>query len=124
VARRGKTRRGKARAQSRHTTHIPGLHRQLPLPLPPARLIEFAPQITQELSAEAPNVVENFPAPQSVHRALPVAVLYFPAEHTVHVPPVGPVYPILQRQSLIDFCLVRGPEFDGQALGGASPPVQ
>ena len=33
------------------------------------------------------------PAPQSVHAALPVAVLYFPATHAAHGPPSGPVYP-------------------------------
>jgi hypothetical protein len=44
--------------------------------------VELCGQITQELSAEAPNVVEYLPAPQSRHVAAtdaPVAVEYLPA---------------------------------------------
>jgi hypothetical protein len=50
-------------------------------------------------SAVAPVVVKYVPAPQSVHATLPVTVLYFPAAHAAHVPPSGPVYPVLHRQS-------------------------
>ena len=36
------------------------------------------------------------PAGHAVHAAGPVAFLYLPASHAVHVPPLGPVYPALQ----------------------------
>ncbi len=40
----------------------------------------------------APVTVEYLPAAQSVsvHAAVPVSALYFPATHAVHVPPVKP----------------------------------
>jgi hypothetical protein len=43
--------------------------------------------------AVAPDAVEYVLAPQSVHAAEPVAVLYFPAAHVLHVPPSGSVEP-------------------------------
>jgi len=39
--------------------------------------------------------VEYFPAPQSVHAALPVLILYLPAAQPLHEP-AGPVNPALQ----------------------------
>jgi hypothetical protein len=48
----------------------------------------------------AATVVEYFAAVQSRHRAVPVMILYFPAAQAVHVPPFGPVKPILQRQAV------------------------
>jgi hypothetical protein len=41
-------------------------------------------------------MVEYVPAAQSVHAALPIAVLYFPGTHATHGPPSGPVNPALQ----------------------------
>ena len=41
----------------------------------------------------AATVVEYLPAPQSVHAAEPVAVLYFPAAHETHDCASGPVEP-------------------------------
>ena len=38
------------------------------------------------------------PASQSVHRAEPLSVLYFPAAHAPHAPPSGPACPALQTQ--------------------------
>ncbi len=35
---------------------------------------------------------------QSLHGAVPPAILYFPATHPVHGPAFGPVYPALQAQ--------------------------
>ena len=46
----------------------------------------------------APVLVEYLPAPQSVHVAGPVDVLYFPATQFEHAPPSGPVHPALQIQ--------------------------
>ena len=36
--------------------------------------------------------------PQSVHVTDPICSLYFPATHSEHVPPLGPVDPALQEQ--------------------------
>jgi hypothetical protein len=70
-------------------------------------LASAAPTAAENLpsshSAHVPSVVaakttENVPAPQSVHATEPELVLYFPAAHAAHVPPLGPVYPRLQTQ--------------------------
>ena len=50
---------------------------------------------TQFTHALAP-AAEYAPAEQSVHAALPLVVLNFPATQAVHGPPVGPVKPALQ----------------------------
>ena len=55
-------------------------------------------QFEQVFSVKAPTAVEYVPVPQSVHTAAPVDVLYFPATHAAHVPPFGPVEPVLQVQ--------------------------
>jgi hypothetical protein len=47
--------------------------------------------VDAEVAASAP---ENFPGPQSVHSALPVAALYFPVKQTVHVPAVSVICPV------------------------------
>ncbi len=63
-------------------------------------LVEYfpAPQSVHTALEVAPVLVEYLPAPQSVHATLPLVVLYLPAAHAVHVPPFGPVYPMLQVQ--------------------------
>ena len=58
--------------------------------------LELVGHVRQVVATVAPTVVEYVPAPQSVQTALPVAILYFPATHAVHGPPLGPVYPALQ----------------------------
>jgi len=45
----------------------------------------------QTLDTVAPATTEYVPATQSEHAALPVAILYFPAAHALHVPPLGPL---------------------------------
>jgi len=60
--------------------------------------LELVGHPIQVVATVAPTVVENVPAAQSVHAALPVAVLYLPATQAVHVPPSGPVYPALQGE--------------------------
>ena len=52
--------------------------------------LELLGHARQVAAAEAPTVVEYVPAAQSVQTALPVAILYFPTTHAVHVPPSGP----------------------------------
>ena len=73
---------------------------------------EFDGHARQVLAAVAPTVAEYVLAPQSVHAAEPVAVLYLPAAHAVHAslvqdaPPSGPVYPMLHLQDVIPTCPV------------------
>ena len=43
---------------------------------------------------------EKVPAPQSLHAALPVEALNLPATHCEHGPPLLPVAPALQAQSV------------------------
>ena len=77
---------------------------------------ELAGQLRQVPIAVAPVAAEYVPAPQSVHAAAPVTILYFPATHCTHVPPLGPVNPRLQRQEPTTVCDVSAcPEFAGQA---------
>jgi hypothetical protein len=58
--------------------------------------LELLGHATQVASTVACELDEYFPAPQSVHAALPLVVLYFPATQAVHGPPFGPVNPALQ----------------------------
>jgi hypothetical protein len=53
----------------------------------------------------------------------PIVLLYLPAAHAAHVPPLAPVYPMLQRQLKAEVCPVREcPEFNGQE-GQLAVPV-
>jgi len=63
---------------------------------------EYVPpaQLAHVLATEAPVAAEYLPAPQEAHSRVPVATLYLPAAHAVHVPPLGPVYPVLQTHTL------------------------
>jgi hypothetical protein len=58
-------------------------------------------------SAIAPPAAEYLPIPQSVHIAGPVPVLYLPAAHWRHVPPLGPDDPVLHVQ-LVEAALPAG----------------
>jgi hypothetical protein len=53
--------------------------------------LEPAGHARQLAASVAPSVAEYVATAQSVQIALPVTLLYFPATHTVHVPPSGPV---------------------------------
>jgi hypothetical protein len=66
-------------------------------------VVEYLPamQLMHELATDVPGVVEYLPAPQSMHEAAPVTALNFPAPHATHVPPFGPVWPALHRQSVV-----------------------
>ena len=66
-------------------------------PLHDAPELEAHP--TQVAADVAPVVGEYFPAAQSAHTALPVAILYLPATQAVHEPS-GPVYPALQAVAM------------------------
>ena len=64
-------------------------------------MLEYVParQDVHVPDATAPTAVEYLPATQSVHAALPVAPLYFPETHLVHVSPSCPDDPALQVQA-------------------------
>ena len=79
---------------------------------------EYVPagQKRQMTSEFAPIVGEYLPALQSVHPALPVTILYFPAAQAEHVPPFGPVKPRLQTQLLNAVEPLTDCELLGQAI--------
>jgi len=52
--------------------------------------LEFAGHARHVEASVAPTDIEYVPAKQSVHAALPPAILYFPATHATHGPPSGP----------------------------------
>jgi hypothetical protein len=73
-----------------------------------------APQSRHVAATDAPSVAEYVPAPQSVQPALPEAGLYLPDTQATQVPPLGPVYPILQRQLVIAVDPATDCEYMGQ----------
>jgi len=94
----------------------PAIHAQLVDTTLPLGDCELAGQSEHVAVDVAPTAAEYVLASQLVHATLPVTVLYFPAIHSVHVPPFTPVYPGLQRQESILVCNVSVfPEFDGQS---------
>jgi MoxR-like ATPase len=59
---------------------------------------------------------------RAAHAALPAALLYLLVAHAVHVPPLGPVYPRLQRQAVAAlFAVADVTEFTGQSAHAALP---
>jgi len=66
----------------------------------PAAVLEFPGQVWQTADVLAPTAAENVLSGQFVHSASPLAILYLPATHSLHVPPSAPVNPELQVQSL------------------------
>ena len=48
---------------------------------------------------DAPKVIEYLPTGQAIHSAEPVWLVYLPATHSTHVPPLGPDEPALHVQS-------------------------
>ncbi len=76
--------------------YVPALHVQLLAAELALGELELAGHATHVVATVAPVVVEYVPAPQSVHAALPVIFLCFPATQATHGPPSGPVKPTLQ----------------------------
>jgi hypothetical protein len=76
---------------------LPALHLQWAWAPLPSGEYEFDGQSPHVFDV-APTFVEYFPAPQFVHAAFPVPVLYVPATHDVHGPPLLPDVPALQIQ--------------------------
>jgi len=84
---------------------------------------EYVPAMQLEHTADeiAPTAIEYEPAVQFVHCPEPVAVLYRPAGHAVHVLPAGPVYPASHAQSVINPDTPSVREFGGHKLQFALP---
>ena len=76
--------------------YVPALHVQLPTAELALGELVPAGQATHVVAFVAPAAVEYVPVKQSVHAALPVTFLYFPATHAAQGPPSGPVNPALQ----------------------------
>jgi hypothetical protein len=60
---------------------------------------------------------------QSVHAVVPLIVLYLPATHPVHGPPLGPVKPGLQVQAVTAWLASGEVEPAGQSVHAAEPVV-
>ena len=73
----------------------------------------------------APTVVEYVPAPQSVHAAEPLAILYFPTTHAVHdgAPPFSPVNPALQMHCVTPLLALGEVLLTGHVVHAALPTV-
>ena len=87
---------------------------------------ELAGHVRQVVATVAPTVAEYVPVPQSVHVALPVTLLYFPAAQVEHTPPSGPVYPTLQVQAVRALLLTGESELVGhvrQVVATVAPTV-
>ena len=75
------------------------------------------------MSDVAPTVDEYLPLPQSVQVSEPVPILCFPATHAVQVPPSGPVWPLLHRQSDNVLLAAGDAEFAGH-VSHTEPPAE
>ena len=106
---------------------LPALHLQSAFAPLPSGEYEFVGQSPHVFDA-APTVVEYFPAPQFVHAAFPVPVLYLPASQFPQLPPFGPVVPALQIQCCTTVLPSGEFEFPGQdwhaVLSKAFAPVE
>ena len=82
----------------------------------PAAEPEFGRHAKHVKALVAPTATEYVPALQSVQTAAPASTLYFPATHSEHVPPEGPVEPGLQMQSIFSLLASDPWEFVGHSL--------
>ena len=69
----------------------------------------------------APNCAEYVPAGHWVQGAAPDTSLNAPASHAEHIPPSGPVKPLLHVQLLSDMLPETDDEFEGHEVQGAAP---
>jgi hypothetical protein len=81
-----------------------------------------AGQETHVVAVVAPVVVEYVPVKQSVHPALPVTFLCFPATQATHGPPSGPLNPTLHATETHAFTL-EPPLADVVPAGHVTQPV-
>jgi len=87
---------------------------------------ELAGHARHAAAVVAATDVEYVPAPQLVHAAEPVVLLYEPAAHAAHGPPLGPVYPALQSattQAALDVLATGEVKPAGHAVHDAVPDV-
>lgn len=107
-------------AQSWHTPPSgpvnPALQTQFPMETLAEGELVFPGHAEHVAEVLAPITAEYVPAPQSVHATLPLLVLYFPATHAVHTPPLGPDDPALQEQPAIAELDAAEVEFTGHTI--------
>ncbi len=102
--------------------YVPALHVQLlAAELALGELVP-AGQATHVVAFVAPAAVEYVPAPQSVHAALPVIFLCFPATQATHGPASGPVEPAPQPADTQELTLEL-PAAELVPAGHATQPV-
>jgi len=102
--------------------YVPALHVQLLAAELALGELELAGHARHAVAFVAPVVVEYVPAAQSVHVALPIAVLYFPGTQAVQGPPSGPVNPTLQPTDTQELTLEL-PTADVEPVGHDTQPV-
>jgi hypothetical protein len=85
--------------------------------------LELVGHVTQVAADVAAVVSEYVPAEQSLHKSLPVDVLYLPATQAVHTPPFGPVKPRLQVQAVTTTLVVGELELTGHVVHKTLPVV-
>jgi hypothetical protein len=81
------------------TAENPALQRHLLFSLLPATLLVYVGHDAHELAAV--KAVAYIPASHMAQELEPAIALYWPAGHAKQRPPRGPVYPELQRQSVM-----------------------
>ena len=69
----------------------------------------------------APTCAEYVPAAHWVHGAAPDTSLYLPALQAEHIPPSGPVKPLLHVQLLSEMLPETDDELEGQLVQEAAP---
>ena len=84
--------------------YAPAEHKTHALSLLAPATPEYVPatQFTHTADEFAATTTEYAPAGQETQAFEPVTVLYLPAAHAEHRPPLGPVYPVLHAQSVCD----------------------
>ena len=75
---------------------------------------EFAGQLEHATTDVAPTTVEKVLAGQLVHTAAPITGLYVPGTHREHIPPFGPLAPVLQVHAVSAELLTTELEMLGQ----------
>jgi len=102
--------------------YVPALHVQLLAAELAFGELELAGHARHAVALVAFVIVEYVPAAQSVHAALPIAVLYFPGTHATQGPPSGPLNPGLQPTDTQELILAP-PAADVEPAGHDTQPV-
>ena len=99
----------------------PLLHVQLLTDALPKDDDAFEGHAKHVLLLAAPNCAEYVPAAHWVQGAAPDTSLNVPASHAEHIPPSGPVKPLLQVQLLSDMLPETDDEVEGHFVQGPAP---